>query len=222
MKKLISLLALSSISFNALAVTPYVEGQLSYINVDNVKSETLSGAVSGITYTNTKVDLDYDNDTAFGFEIGAKDLGIDGLRLGVAYTRAKFDLDSADLSGTITDGTTTINAAANVKSSEFKSVGIDLDNTAKLYMVNAYYDFNLSEKVKPFVGIGAGWADIENIDGNEFAASISGGAKYYFDKHVYLGGKASYTNIDNPKDDTGIKYKDIELYSATVMLGYEF
>ena len=150
------------------------------------------------------------------------DLGIKGVRLGLSYTRAKFDLDSSDVSGTITDGTTTINAGVKIKSSEFKSVGLDFDNTAKLYMANLYYDFDLNEKVKPFVGVGAGWADIENIDGNEFTASVSAGAKYYFDKQVYLGGKASYTNINSPKDDLGLKYDDIELYSATVMLGYEF
>jgi len=207
---------------SAFAVTPYVEGQLTYMNIDDVDSKTLSGSVSGITYTDAKVEHDYDNDMAFGFEIGAKDLGVKGVRLGLSYTRAKFDLDSSHVTGTITDGTTTINAGLNIKSSEFKSVGLDFDNSAKLYMANLYYDFDLNEKVKPFVGVGAGWADIENIDGNEFAASVSAGAKYYFDKQVYLGGKASYTNINSPKDDLGLKYDDIELYSAIVMLGYEF
>lgn len=210
------------VSTSAFAVTPYVEGQLTYINIDDVDSKSLSGSVSGITYTGAKVEHDYDNDLAFGFEIGAKDFGIKGVRLGLSYTRAKFDLDSSDVSGTITDGTTTINAGVNIKSSEFKSVGLDFDSSAKLYMANLYYDFDLNEKVKPFVGLGAGWADIENIDGNEFAASVSAGAKYYFDKQMYLGGKASYTNINSPKDDLGLKYDDIEVYSATVMLGYEF
>ena len=210
------------VTSSAFAVTPYVEGQLTYINIDDVDSKTYSGSVSGITYTGAKVEHDYDNDIAFGFEIGAKDFGIKGVRLGLSYTRAKFDLDSSDVSGTITDGTTTISGTTNVKSSTFKSVGLDFDNTAKLYMANLYYDFDLNEKVKPFVGVGAGWADIENIDGNEFTASVSAGAKYYFDKQIYLGGKASYTNINSPKDDLGLKYDDIELYSATVMLGYEF
>jgi len=210
------------VSTSAFAVTPYVEGQLTYINIDDVDSKSLSGSVSGITYTGAKVEHDYDNDLAFGFEIGAKDFGIKGIRLGLSYTRAKFDLDSSEVTGSITDGTTTINAGLNIKSSEFKSVGLDFDNSAKLYMANLYYDFDLNEKLKPFVGVGAGWADIENIDGNEFAASVSAGAKYYFDKQVYLGGKASYTNVNSPKDDLGLKYDDIELYSATVMLGYEF
>ena len=210
------------VSTSAFAVTPYVEGQLTYINIDDVDSKSLSGSVSGITYTGAKVEHDYDNDLAFGFEIGAKDFGIKGIRLGLSYTRAKFDLDSSEVTGSITDGTTTINAGLNIKSSEFKSVGLDFDNSAKLYMANLYYDFDLNEKLKPFVGVGAGWADIENIDGNEFTASVSAGAKYYFDKQVYLGGKASYTNVNSPKDDLGLKYDDIELYSATVMLGYEF
>jgi len=219
-KKLLITSLLASTS--AFAVTPYVEGQLTYINIDDVDSKSLSGSVSGITYTGAKVEHDYDNDLAFGFEIGAKDFGIKGIRLGLSYTRAKFDLDSSEVTGSITDGTTTINAGLNIKSSEFKSVGLDFDNSAKLYMANLYYDFDLNEKLKPFVGVGAGWADIENIDGNEFAASVSAGAKYYFDKQVYLGGKASYTNVNSPKDDLGLKYDDIELYSATVMLGYEF
>ena len=219
-KKLLITSLLASTS--AFAVTPYVEGQLTYINIDDVDSKSLSGSVSGITYTGAKVEHDYDNDLAFGFEIGAKDFGIKGIRLGLSYTRAKFDLDSSEVTGSITDGTTTINAGLNIKSSEFKSVGLDFDNSAKLYMANLYYDFDLNEKLKPFVGVGAGWADIENIDGNEFAASVSAGAKYYFDKQVYLGGKASYTNVNSPKDDLGLKYDDIKLYSATVMLGYEF
>ena len=58
------------VTSSAFAVTPYVEGQLTYINIDDVDSKTYSGSVSGITYTGAKVEHDYDNDIAFGFEIG--------------------------------------------------------------------------------------------------------------------------------------------------------
>jgi opacity protein-like surface antigen len=89
-------------------------------------------------------------------------------------------------------------------------------------MANAYYDFKNDSKFTPFVGFGLGVADIKNAKDNEFTYSLNAGAKYNIDKNVYVGAKAAYTNINGPADQLGLKYQNIEIYTANVALGYEF
>ena len=205
---------------SAFAVTPYVEGQLSYMRIDDVESKNIYYDQNAV-FVDGKIETEYDNSIGYGVELGLTDIGVKGLRVGLSYTRAKFDLDSLKGSGEVGFNGDVYTGSVSYSASEVKPYGFG-DNTAKLYMANLYYDFDLTDQFKPFVGIGAGVADMDNIKDNEFAASASVGAKYYFDKKMYLGAKANYTNINGPKDDIGIKYDDIDLYSATVMLGYEF
>ena len=99
---------------------------------------------------------------------------------------------------------------------------INLDNSAKVYMLNAYYDFKNSSQFTPFVGTGIGMADIQNAKDNELALSASLGGKYNFDKNIYLGLKGAFTRVNGPTDKIGIEYEDIDLWSAHALLGYEF
>lgn len=64
-KALIKVLTLTALLPMATIVQadmkPYIEGQILYVSPDDVSTNTYSGSVSGITYTNTKIDFDLIN-----------------------------------------------------------------------------------------------------------------------------------------------------------------
>ena len=45
---------------------------------------------------------------------------------------------------------------------------------------------------------------------------------YYFVENIYLGAKGTYLNINGGKDELGVEYKDIDIYSGTLAVGFEF
>ena len=215
--------AVSIASINAQAATPYVEGQIGYANASKVNTNTYNGEVEpGITATDLKGSLNYDSSASFGAEIGMKDVLVPNLRLGASITTMKFDLKNATISGSVTDGVDTISGSLPITAAQFASVGLNFDNRVNLYMANAYYDFKNDSQFTPFVGFGLGVADIKNATDNEFAYTLNAGAKYNIDKNVYIGAKAAYTNINGPSDELGLKYQNLEIFTANVALGYEF
>lgn len=222
MKKIILATLATMYSASVFAATPYVEGNISYINPSDIKTKTYNGTEDGITFSNVKAKMDYDSDVGYGVEVGLKDALVENLRIGFAFTTVKFDFDKASGSGTVTDGTDTINFSGSVNRSDVKSVGLDLDRRTKLYMVNAYYDFKNSTPITPYVGVGIGMADIESTKDNELALSATLGAKYHINQNVYAGAKASYYNINGIKDDANIKYKDVDAVALNLNVGFDF
>ena len=222
---LLTLTANSSFAASLADMKPYIEAQINYHNPDDVSSNTLSGASThnGITTSGSiKIVNEYDNETAAGVEFGFS--VSDNSRIGFAYTRPDFELDKITLTGTLTDGTTTLTDAGTFSRDQLATVGPadTFDNEVRLLSMNYYYDFDLSSEIKPFLGFGVGIANIENAKDNELALSLHGGAKYYLSDKVYLGGKASYSQIQGPTDGFGFKYEDIDFWTATLALGYEF
>jgi len=152
----VSILAIST---SAQAASPYIEGQAGITMINDVETDTYSGSSGGITWTNVKAEIDYDNAFTLGAEIGVSDFGVNNLRVGVGAKRLEAKLSSVELSGTTTDGTTTLTGPAKFSRDDVNSIGADLDNTIALYSVNAYYDFDVHEKITPFGGeflVGAG------------------------------------------------------------------
>ena len=222
---LLTLTANSSFAASLADMKPYIEAQINYHNPDDVSSNTLSGASThnGITTSaSVSVKNEYDSETAAGVEFGFS--VSDNSRIGFAYTRPDFELDKITLTGTLTDGTTTLTDAGTFSRDQLATVGPadTFDNEVRLLSMNYYYDFDLSSEIKPFLGFGVGIANIENAKDNELALSLHGGAKYYLADKVYLGGKASYSQIQGPTDGFGFKYEDIDFWTATLALGYEF
>jgi opacity protein-like surface antigen len=221
MRQILLLLALISSSALAAELKPYLEGQLGFASLDDVDTK-LSGAIGGGIAT-ASAKIEYDHSVSGGFEIGADNVGIENLRIGVSYNRMKFDMDK--VTGTITttevagfdDGTLTGDITSTVRSG-----GISLDNSVNLYMANAYYDIKNASAFTPFVGLGVGMANIQNAKDNEFAWSASVGGKYNIDKNMYLGLKGSYTSVNGITDKIGLEYKDMDAYSAHALLGYQF
>jgi len=221
----LGLTANASLAATLADMKPYIEAQINYMHPDDVSSNTLSAASThnGITTSaSVSVKNEYDSETAAGVEFGFS--VSDNSRIGFAYTRPDFELDKITLTGTLTDGTTTLTDAGTFSRDQLATVGpIDtFDNEVRLFTMNYYYDFDLSSEIKPFLGFGVGIANIENAKDNELALSLHGGAKYYLADKVYLGGKASYSQIQGPTDGFGFKYEDIDYYTATLAIGYEF
>ena len=222
MRKILLLLALISSSALAAELKPYLEGQLGFASLDDVDTKPYTASVGEGTAT-ASAKIKYDHSVSGGFEIGANNVGIENLRIGVSYNRMKFDMDKVTGSITTTgvtgfeDGTLTGDITSTVRSG-----GISLDNSVNLYMANAYYDIKNASAFTPFVGLGMGMANIQNAKDNEFAWSASVGGKYNIDKNMYLGLKGSYTSVNGITDKIGLEYKDMDAYSAHALLGYQF
>ncbi len=221
MRKILLLLALISSSALAAELKPYLEGQLGFASLDDVDTK-LNGAIGGGTAT-ASAKIKYDHSVSGGFEIGANNVGIENLRIGVSYNRMKFDMDKVTGSITTTGVTGFENGTLSGDiTSTVRSAGISLDNSVNLYMANAYYDIKNASAFTPFVGLGMGMANVQNAKDNEFAWSASVGGKYNIDKNMYLGLKGSYTSVNGITDKIGLEYKDMDAYSAHALLGYQF
>ena len=222
MKKLFIAAAVAVISSGAMAadLKPYIEGQLGWSSADDVETKAYNGTYAGIAY-NGRIKVETDSSLSGGVEIGLKNVGVENLRLGASYNRAQYDMSSVKAVGSLAYHGTTYAGSVDVTSA-LRADGISFDNSANLYMLNAYYDIKTSSPFTPFVGVSVGLADIEHAKDNEFAYGASAGAKYNFDKNLYLGLKGSFTRINGIKDELGLEYEDIDLWSAHALLGYEF
>ena len=197
----------------------YIEGSLGHYDIDDVDTTRASGTASGITFTNLGGALEYDADTTLGFEFGVK-LN-DKVRIGFSYVDASLDFEGATISGSATDGTTTI--SARVTPADASALGLTFSNDAEIMMIKAYYDFNtFSNGLTPYIGFGIGQADIDNATDDETIMSLTAGARYSINEKAYVGAKVSYMEIDGPDDALGIQYEDIELTSFEIVVGTSF
>ncbi|WP_460019419.1 outer membrane protein [Magnetospira thiophila] len=210
---------LTATAAQALAADGYVEGQLGYAMLQDVDSKTYSGTSNGITATNLKLTLDYDNALAFGAEAGILDFGLKNVRLGLGIKYFEAELNAATLSGTLTSGGTTWTGPTTVSGSSLNGT---FDNTVMLYSLNGYYDFKSKYRLTPFVGAGIGLANIENSDDIEFGGNLSAGVNFDLTEKAYMGIKGDYHYIAGPKDKYGIEYEAIQAMTAMVTLGYRF
>jgi opacity protein-like surface antigen len=221
MRKILLLLALISSSAFAADLKPYIEGQLGWSNLNDVDTKAYSGSIDDVTVTQATAKIKYDNSVSGGFEIGANHVGIENLRIGVSFNRMKFDMDKVTGSISGARGVDPFDATGDI-TENVRSLGVNLDNSVKLYMANAYYDIKNASALTPFIGFGVGMADVQNAKDNEFAWSASVGGKYNIDKNMYLGLKGSYTSVNGITDKIGLEYKDMDAYSAHALLGYQF
>ena len=209
------------LSSQTMAKEFYIEGTIGHYDVDDVDTTRASGTASGITFTNLGGTLEYDADTAFGFEIGVK--FNEKVRIGFSYVDASLDFEGATVSGSATDGVTTINASARVTPADASALGLTFSNDAEIMMIKAYYDFDsFNNGLTPFVGFGLGQADIDNATDDETIISLTAGARYNLNDKAYVGAKISYMEVNGPDDELGIQYEDIELTSFEVTIGTSF
>jgi opacity protein-like surface antigen len=221
MRKILILLALISSSAFAADLKPYIEGQLGWSNLNDVDTKATNLPISDAATASATAKIKYDNSVSGGFEIGANHVGIENLRIGVSFNRMKFDMEKVTGSLALSTSSASLETTGDITEA-VRSLGVDLDNSVKLYMANAYYDIKNASAFTPFIGFGVGMADVQNAKDNEFAWSASVGGKYNIDKNMYLGLKGSYTSVNGITDKIGLEYKDMDAYSAHALLGYQF
>jgi opacity protein-like surface antigen len=221
MRKILILLALISSSAFAADLKPYIEGQLGWSNLNDVDTKATNLPISDAVTASATAKIKYDNSVSGGFEIGANHVGIENLRIGVSFNRMKFDMEKVTGSLALSTSSASLETTGDITEA-VRSLGVDLDNSVKLYMANAYYDIKNASAFTPFIGFGVGMADVQNAKDNEFAWSASVGGKYNIDKNMYLGLKGSYTSVNGITDKIGLEYKDMDAYSAHALLGYQF
>jgi len=216
------IITFSSILFTnfALSAGLYIEGQIMQNNVNTVETDAYSGTVSGVTFTNLKGKLDYKSKEATGLELGYK--VNDHFRIGLQFTEFQLDFSKGSITGTATDGNTTISAAANVTEADVTALGLKFDNNVSFFVINSYYDFKKIGSFTPFAGLGIGSANISNATQQELAFSFTGGLSYDISDKLYLGTRVSYVRVDALEDTLGIKYQAPVIISSAITLGYRF
>ena len=223
-KALIKVLTLTALLPMATIVQadmkPYIEGQIIYSSPDDASTNTYSATSGGVTFTGVKFENEYDSEISAGLEFGLR-LN-ESSRIGLSYTKADFEFESQTLSGSVTIDGTTYTGSIPITRADYGSDASSWDNDAKLYLANYYYDFNAGQTLRPFLGIGFGIADIQNAKDKEFAYAGHAGAKYYFNDNAYIGGKFTYARVNGITDGWGIDYEDIDFYSGTLAVGFEF
>ena len=223
MKKLLillftfSLLGLQSVKSQDF----YIEGHVNYNQVDDVDVDNV-GSFEGLTFSNMNASLDYDSDIGLGFEVGAINVSDSNLRIGLSYSETKIELKKASGTGTVTDGTSTVDFAVSATKAELDEIGLSFENDVKSYSLNAYYDLETNGTFTPYVGVGLGQVDIENANDKELSKSLYLGGRHSIDDNMYLGIKGAYTMIDGPSDKLSISYDDITIKSLSLIVGYNF
>ena len=212
----------SMVTASSQAMAFYIEGQLGATQVMDLDTATYSGTVGGVTYTNTKATFEYKPAFAYGVEAGLARIGGSPVRLGLAYQGFTARVNKVTGSGTFAYNGNTYNLSQTVTRADLKLEGLDFDNRVGLYMVNAYYDFDLGNGWRPYVGAGIGLANIQNAKNNELALNGSLGVQYDVTSNVYLGAKVQLSWVNGPKDKLGLTYDNVLATTAMLTVGTRF
>jgi opacity protein-like surface antigen len=203
--------AVVGITSQAMSFDPYIEGQIGTVGLSDVDTKSFSGTTGGVTFTNVKGTLAFNNSLVVGAEAGIKEIGKSNFRLGLGYNRFTAKVDSL----TVSSGTT---SASTSDPALLKALETDVG----LFTANAYYDFISKSRLTPYVGIGVGLADIQGTKDNEFALSLAAGLNFDLTEKTYLGVKGNYYRVAGPTNTAGLEYDTIKAYSLMATLGYRF
>ena len=213
-------------SFLYLGVTTataqmYIEGQLSSVKAKDISTPVYSGSGGGLTFSNFKASISYDRSTSFGFELGYRISP--GIRVGFGYSSFSLDWNAINGSGTISDGSSTINLSTTVRRSQISGAST-LDNKVKTYMFNGYWDLleNPDSSFIPYLGYGFGQTNMSNVAKNSNTLAMMIGANYNLSENSYVGAKFTRYIVKGPTDKAGVKYQDIEADAISVTYGFRF
>lgn len=217
-----AVLSIFTNSISAAEPAYYFEAGIGKSMLSDVKTKSYSGTASGLTFTNLRGTIEYDDPTYLGLEFGAIKPGGIPLRIGFGYSQFKAKFKKGTGSGTVTDGVRTVDFSIPVTRADLASVGLDFDNRIKIYSVNAYYDIETQGSLKPFVGAGIGFADIQNAKDKELTYSLHLGLNYELNKTAYVGARLGWYRTSGPTDKLAIDYEDVTTTTAGVVLGFKF
>lgn len=199
----------------------YFEFGLGQSSAD-VSTKTYSGTTGGVTYNNFRADLDYEDATTYGFEIGANNFLGTPLRVGFSLAQMDLNFEKATGSGTIATSQGTVNLSGSATAADVRGIGLSFDNEVKVYTVNAYYDFDSNGNLSPYVGVGFGLTDVENAKDDEFTTALHLGFNYDLGNDMYIGGKYTRLSISGITDKLGVEYSSTDVNYMGLTLGVNF
>jgi len=193
----------------------YIEGNIGAAFVSNLDAnvdETPPGVAT----------LDIGTELLFGAEIGVRGLGnANNLRLGLGWDHMNAGLDSVTLSG-FGNPTETFTCAELAIETGGDPTCSDLETKINIVALNAYLDFPMGNNmgIVPFIGVGAGWAFLQDTD-SQFAASGSAGVRVPLGMNAYVGGRYRFQYISGPSDDLG-EFDAITSHGLSAIVGVNF
>ena len=226
----------------------YVGGSLSYLNqVDSSNSGTTgdfttgngSPAVPNGTSISAGTPYGWDTDFSSGWALSGEGgyMHDSGFRAALELAFSDADVDThknVNVAGTVIDG---VDAAVLTGSSEQLGATVgqvvadgkgDISSTG--LFLNAYYDFNRSNKFYPYVGLGIGFMNVNVefkpsnvgiVDDNEtkFAYQLKAGAAYRITDTLDIYGEYAYRATDDIKVQNELFPGDLEVENQQHLLG---
>ena len=115
----------------------FFEANLGRYELNTVHEKSVSGSVSGITFTNWGADKEFDADNAVRLELG---LNLsENIRMSLSYADLDMVFEAANFSGTVSGGGTTLSVSGIATAADYRAIGLTSDNDAQSYMLNLYY-----------------------------------------------------------------------------------
>ena len=199
----------------------YAEGQISRTQMQDVDGG-VAGAVGGWSGA-VSTTLEYDPSIEYGIELGARAIGGTRFRVGLGYSQFEAELDKGTGSAAVSyNGTVLLSAAGSFTGAEAQNAGFNFDNKVKVYSLNGYYDFDGGKGLTPYLGLGMGFARIENAKAKELMVAAHAGVNYDLTESLYIGVRGSVRRIAGPTDKLEINYDDITTWSVGAVLGVKF
>jgi hypothetical protein len=193
----------------------YIEGNIGAAFISNVDAkvdDTPPGTAS----------IDVGTELLFGAEVGVGGLGnANNLRFGLGWDHLKVTPNSVTLSG-FGDPTEKFTCSELASFTGGDATCSDFGTNANIVALNAYLDFPTGNNmgIVPFIGVGAGWAFLEDAD-SQFAASGSAGVRIPLGMNAYVGARYRFQYITGPSEDLA-DFDAITSHGVSAILGMNF
>jgi len=193
---------LLAFSFHAFAAenTPYIEGHAGAVMP---RDADIDITIAAVPFTGS---IGFKEREAFGGEFGVANIGGSGFRIGGSVLSTKMHMDEVCVDG----------VACAAASDKFDHL---------IYMGRVYYDFISDSPLTPYVGLGAGFSDLQGT-GTDVAWSVAGGVNYSFTNNIYVGLRGeyiyAYTKDTAADGATVVSIDGQDFWSGAVVLGFKF
>ena len=207
---IVSLFAFLAGSANAVTINPYVSGKVSIGEGQMREKEVISTTDGGSTNTSHS---DHTHGNVRGYLAGGIEMPQPALRgafrfeaeLGLGATE-KFNIPTPDVAPDSPD--------------------VHVKMKATTIFANAFYDFHATEKIKPYLGAGLGWARISTkLNWSYHPAPDARPDLEHFINHsestnkfaFHVGAGVAYNLTENIALDLGYRYTDLGKISMTAI-----
>jgi hypothetical protein len=210
MRKLL-LAAVLTIMPSVASAQFYIEGAVGMAQVPDIETGSYSVDVPALGLLEASSQLKYEQTYSGGAEAGVRFLG---LRLGASWETASIELDSGTITGTLDGAPYSFQGTGDEIAAATR---LTFNHDIQIVAANLSLDLPVPV-IRPFVGVSAGQALIDNAS-TELALAASAGARVALGSRAYVGARYRFTYIQGPENDLGITYDPIMFHSVSLILG---